>query len=78
MKKSEKYTPRRLLAWIWQASRGARPQIVLSTLIGIVSVACSLFFVFLSKETIDIATGVRSGNLWNYGIGMSVLMLTEL
>ena len=76
--KSEKYTMRKLLAWIWQASRGARPQIVLSTLIGIVSVTCSLFFVFLSKETIDIATGERSGNLWNYGLGMAMLMLTEL
>ena len=69
---------RKLLAWIWQASRGARPQIVLSTLIGIVSVSCSLFFVFLSKETIDITTGERSGNLWNYGLGMAMLMLTEL
>ena len=70
MGKTEKYSTWRLLAWIWRASRGARLQALMSALIGVVSVVCSLCFVFLSKETIDIATGVRSGELMYYGIGI--------
>ena len=78
MKKSEKYTIRQLLSWIWRASYGARGQVTLSALVGITSVACSLVFVYLSKEIIDIATGVRTGNLLHYGIAMAVLMLVEV
>lgn len=78
MCKSEKYSTWQLLAWIWRASRGARLQALMSALIGVVSVVCSLSFVFLSKEAIDIATGVQSGELIHYGIGMGVLLLTEI
>ena len=78
MCKSEKYSTWQLLAWIWRASRGARLQALMSALIGVVSVVCSLCFVFLSKEAIDIATGVQSGELIHYGIGMGVLLLTEI
>ena len=78
MGKSEKYSTWQLLAWIWRASQGARIQALMSALIGIVSVVCSLCFVFLSKEIIDIATGVRSGDLMRYGIGMGVLVLAEI
>ncbi len=75
---TEKYTTRQLLKWLWRASHGARAQIALCTLIGIVSVGCSLGFVYLSKETIDIATGAREGSLLNYGTGMALLMLAEI
>lgn len=78
MKKSEKYTIGQLLAWIWRSSRGARCQALLCAMIGVLSVACSLGFVFLSKEAIDIATGVRQGVLMHYGIGMGMLMLVEI
>ena len=78
MKGIEKYTISQLLRWIWRASRGARLQALLCALIGTVSVACSLGFVFLSKEAIDIATGIRSGHLTYYAIGMAGLMLCEI
>lgn len=77
-KNTERYTTRQLLGWIWRASRGARTQAMLCALIGVISVGCSLGFVFLSKETIDIATGAREGDLLNYGIGMALLMLAEI
>ena len=48
------------------------------TLIGCVSVACSLLFVLFSKEAIDIATGVREGVLLYYGIGMACLTVLEI
>ena len=78
MKKPDKYSIPQLLAWIWRASYGARGQVVLCAIIGILSVICSLGFVYLSKETIDIATGARQGHLVHYGIGMASLMLAEI
>ena len=68
----------RLLGWIWTASRGVRGRILLCTLIGCISVACSLIFVLFSKNAIDIATGVREGQLLHYGIGMALLILFEI
>lgn len=78
MKGIERYSIKQLLVWIWRASQGARMQALLCALIGVVSVACSLGFVFLSKEAIDIATGVRDGHLMHYAIGMGGLMLCEI
>ena len=74
----EVYTAWRLLRWIWGASRGVRGRIALCTLIGCISVACSLVFVLFSKNAIDIATGVREGVLTLYGIGMGCLILFEI
>ena len=72
------YSVWRLLRWIWTASRGARGRILLCTLIGCLSVACSLVFVLFSKNAIDIATGIREGQLLCYGIGMALLVLFEI
>lgn len=78
-KKGEsKYSVWRLLCWIWGASCGVRGRLMLCTLIGCVSVACSLVFVLFSKNAIDIATGVREGQLMLYGIGMALLILLEI
>ena len=76
--KKDGYSVWRLLGWIWTASRGVRGRIVLCTLIGCVSVACSLVFVLFSKNAIDIATGVQEGQLICYGIGMALLILFEI
>ncbi|MBO7467339.1 MAG: ABC transporter ATP-binding protein [Bacteroidaceae bacterium] len=64
--------------WLWRASAGARAMIALSTLIGIVDVALGLLFVWICKQTIDVATGVEPGNLTTYGIGMCAVMLVEI
>lgn len=77
-KKKDGYSVWRLLGWIWAASRGVRGRILLCTLIGCVSVACSLVFVLFSKNAIDIATGVKEGQLLHYGIGMALLILFEI
>ena len=78
MKLKEVYSAWRLLRWIWGASRGARGRMLLCTLIGCISVACSLVFVLFSKNAIDIATGVREGGLMFYAIGMGCLILFEI
>ena len=72
------YSVWKLLGWIWAASRGVRGRILLCTLIGCISVACSLVFVLFSKNAIDIATGVKEGQLLHYGIGMALLILFEI
>ena len=77
-KTKDGYSVWRLLGWIWTASRGVRGRILLCTLIGCISVACSLIFVLFSKNAIDIATGVREGQLLHYGIGMALLILFEI
>ena len=74
----EGYSVWKLLRWIWSNSRGVRGRILLCTLIGCVSVACSLIFVLFSKNAIDIATEVREGLLLHYGIGMALLILLEI
>ena len=76
--KEEGYSVWRLLRWIWSNSRGVRGRILLCTLIGCVSVTCSLIFVLFSKNAIDIATGVREGQLLHYGVGMACLILFEI
>ena len=39
---------------------------------------CSLLFVLFSKNAVDIATGIREGELLYYGIGMALLVLFEI
>ena len=78
MKKTNKYSTRELLTGIWKASYGARLQVAICAFVGIISVACSLLFVYLSKEAIDIATGASTGVLWHYGLGMGILILAEI
>ena len=77
-KSRDGYSVWQLLRWIWGASRGVRSRILLCTLIGCVSVACSLMFVLFSKNAIDIATGVKEGDLTMYGVGMACLILFEI
>lgn len=72
------YSVWQLLRWIWRASRGVRGRMLLCTLIGCVSVACSLVFVLFSKNAIDIATGVEQGSLVMYGMSMGLLILFEI
>lgn len=77
-KVKDRYSVWQLLRWIWGTSRGVRGRILLCTLIGCISVACSLLFVLFSKNAIDIATGVKEGLLLHYGIAMGCLTLFEI
>ena len=47
-------------------SRPARWRILVSFLIGLVQIAASLFFVWISKALVDIATKDREGSIWLY------------
>lgn len=50
--------------WLWQSMKGVRGRIALNCAIGIVRISLSLFFVYLCKRIVDIATGSVSGNIY--------------
>lgn len=65
--------------WLWAASRGFRLSVVYCTLAGSLNVSVSLFFVFVCKHLIDIATGVSDDSLGTYiGWMAATERLTEL
>lgn len=54
------------ITWLWQAAEGVRRRIALQALIGLVHVAISLFYVWTSKQLVDIATSRIEGNMYLY------------
>ena len=68
----------KLIAWLWQNSKGARLQAVLNTTMGALDVVCQLLWVLACKRAIDIATGETEGSLIYTGITIAVLMLLEI
>ncbi len=52
--------------WLWAASGGFRLPVVCCALAGVLNVCVSLFFVYVCKHLIDIATGVSTDNLSTY------------
>ncbi len=54
------------IVWSWRATKGQRRLIALRVAVGLVYVAMSLFYVWVSKRLVDIATNRAEGNLWLY------------
>lgn len=54
------------IKWLWNISCGFRIPIMVYALTGMLQVGASLFFVFVCKHLIDIATGVSGDNLAIY------------
>ena len=54
----------RYLRWVYRVSEGVKGRLFLGTALGILRVVLSLLFVLVSKQMVDIATGVKEGNLW--------------
>ena len=72
-----KYSAAQIARWLWAAWRGNRLQAVLNAGIGLVGVVLSLLTVWAMQRTLDIAQGVRDGNLyWAVGI-MALIILCE-
>lgn len=64
--------------WLWAASGGFRFPVVCCALTGALNVCVSLFFVFVCKHLIDIATGVSEDNLGIYIGWMAGCMAAQL
>ena len=54
------------LRWLWSHSVGARAAVLVNILLGTVNVGLNLFFIFLCKRLVDIATGAMTGSLGFY------------
>ena len=49
--------------WLYARSKGVRKRLVLNVLLGLVSIALNLTFIWLCKRIVDIATGDAAGNI---------------
>lgn len=66
--------------WLWRSSAGARLPIILNVLAGCLSVGLNLYFIWLSKTLVDIATGALQVEgydslLFNAGLLVVVMLL---
>jgi ABC-type multidrug transport system fused ATPase/permease subunit len=62
--------------WLWSHSVGARGAVLVNILLGTVNVGLNLFFIFLCKRLVDIATGTLTGSLGLYtGLVLVVICL---
>ena len=67
-----------ITAYLWNLSRGQRGRILKNCLLGMLSTAFALGFVYTSKQLIDIATGACNGNLKIMTILTIVMLALQL
>ena len=64
------------LRWLWTHSVGARGAVLVNIFLGWLNVALNLFFIFLCKRLVDIATGAATGSLTMYtAVVLAVVVL---
>ena len=64
--------------WLWRASAGFRFPAVCCAMAGALNVSVSLYFVYVCKHLIDIATGVSTDSLGTYIGWMAGCLATQL
>ena len=64
--------------WLYSHSKGVRRRIVLNIVLSGVSILLNLFFIYLCKKLVDIATGVFDGSIWLYTSVVLVVVLLRL
>jgi len=61
---------------LWQMARPFRGRLLVRVLIGLVRIAASMTFVWVSKALVDVATGEMEGSLWAYvGLMLGTMLL---
>ncbi|MBR5061508.1 MAG: ABC transporter ATP-binding protein [Prevotella sp.] len=72
-----KYTASIILKWLWGAWKGNRLQTILNASIGLGQVVVSLLQIWAMQRAIDVAAGVKEGNIyWAVGV-MALVVLCE-
>ncbi|MBO4315834.1 MAG: ABC transporter ATP-binding protein [Prevotella sp.] len=72
-----KYTASMILKWLWGAWKGNRLQTILNASIGLGQVVVSLLQIWAMQRAIDVAAGVKEGNIyWAVGV-MALVVLCE-
>ena len=66
------------IKWLWRAAEGLRSRIVMQAVVGVVHVAVSLFYVWVCKQLVDVATGRTDGNMILFIVIMASCILTQI
>ena len=66
------------LRWLWTHSVGARAAVLVNILLGTLNVGLNLFFIFLCKRLVDIATGDATGSLGLYTATVLTVVILRL
>lgn len=66
------------LRWLWRYSQGIRLALAFNSLLGIISVSVSLYFIYVCKKLVDIATHTVNGSLSLYTWLMISTLVTQL
>ena len=66
------------LRWLWSHSVGARGAVLANILLGSLNVGLNLFFIFLCKRLVDIATGAATGSLGVYTAAVLAVVVLRL
>lgn len=66
------------LSYLWKVSKHQHHRILMSCVVGVVSVALSLSFIYSSKLVIDIASGSGSGSLYTVGFYTCLLLFAQI
>ena len=66
------------LRWLWSHSVGARGAVLANILLGSLNVGLNLFFIFLCKRLVDIATGAATGSLGLYTAAVLTVVVLRL
>lgn len=69
---------KRYIRWFWRASKGARGRIALCCLLDILRVFLSLYFVYVSKTLVDIATGLSTQDFRFHSLIFIVCVLIQI
>lgn len=69
---------KRYIRWFWRASKGARGRITLCCLLDILRVFLSLYFVYVSKTLVDIATGLSKHDFRLYSLILILCVVTQI
>lgn len=66
------------IIWLWQAIAGLRVKIFTRSLLGMLHIFVSLYFIWQSKQLVDIATGVEQGSIWSGVAMLAVCILSQI
>lgn len=64
--------------WLYSHSKGVRRRIFLNIVLSGISILLNLFFIYLCKKLVDIATGVFDGSIWLYTSIVLIVILLRL
>lgn len=68
----------KIIKWIWREAKGIRALTAITSLLGICSIGASLFFVWITKHIVDIATGVSDADFRTAGWLMVATLVGQL